>query len=145
MDYWKKQWVKIRMGTSQAIAETVYYKNDMEFEFYFRWRWYFKYLAAKYQVENPKHFVEFSTGAYDYIPDLAQRAKRLKDKITAKKAKITKVDKAWKEFKESYNSLFPLEEHPKYLPTINAINKLKSELDNMEEEYSTLVQLEAKA
>lgn len=144
-EFWKKQWVKIRMGKSQASAEIVYHKNDMEFEFYWRWSWYFKYLAAKFQVDNPRYFVEFSTGSYDYVPNVTQRAKRLKDRITAKKAKMTKVDKAWNQFRSSYNSLFPLEEHPKYLPTINAINQLKCELQNLEQEYLVLIQSAGKA
>lgn len=134
MEYWKKQWVKIRMGKNQGSAEVMYFKKDMSINFYFHWMWYFKYRAALYQVENPKSFVEYSTGSYDYIPEKEQVAKRLKDRIISKKAKLTIVHKEWKAFKENYNSLFPLESHPKYQATIDAINKLAFELRTMEDE-----------
>ena len=141
-EYWKKQWVKIRMGKTQSMAEIVYHKNDMEFEFYWRWSWYFKYLAAKFQVDNPRYFVEFSTGSYDFVPDNLQRAKRLKDKIIKRKALVTQANNKWTEFQKNYNSLFPITEHPKYEATVKRIRQLNAELDDLEYQYKTLTQNE---
>lgn len=137
-EIWKKQWVKIRMGESQSNCCLVYFKNDMTIDFYFRWRWYFKYLAASCQVQNPKFYIEFTEGSYDFVPEKQQVAKRLKDRIIAKKARITSVKKEWKEIKENWNSLFPIETHPKYQATIDKINQLCFELRTMEDEYKDL-------
>lgn len=121
---------KIFMGQSRSEATCVYYRNMMEPEFALRWNWYFKYRAALLQVQNPKMYVELTTGG-DWIDDDQGRI-NYRNKVIAKKAKITTYKNRLKEIESTWNELFPIKEDPKYINTIAIIEKEEKTLQEME-------------
>jgi hypothetical protein len=137
-------YVRIRQGPQQALAESVYYRKDMTFEFMTRWKWYFLYREARYRVEAPKAFTELSIGNYEADPRTTNeiKAKRLRDRITNKKGKITEISNRMKKAREKWNSLFPIEEDPWWSPALAKIEELQCELATMELEYHSLMNIE---
>ncbi|MDR1370149.1 MAG: hypothetical protein LBJ72_08525 [Dysgonamonadaceae bacterium] len=66
----RRFFIKIRLNKDskyESLAEVYYYRTDMTLEFYFRWKWYFDYRAALVRVQNPKAFIEYTCGSYEYI------------------------------------------------------------------------------
>lgn len=138
-EIWKKGTVKIMMGKTQTIAKCVYFNTEISTDMMSKWRWYFKYRCARFQYENPTYYVEMFVNFYDYIPEKNVVAKRMKGRITAKKAKVTEINNKWDKFKREWNSLFPIESDSKYQATVDKIYKLNFELKSMEMEYSELI------
>ena len=138
MEIWVKCYVKITMGKSRGDMQTVYYRKDLSVDFFHKWSWYFRYRAALFQVQNPRYYVEYSHGSYDYVPQKEEVLKRLKDRITAKKAKVTKINNEWKILQENWNSLFPITEDPRYKATVKAIQNANNELLAMQQEYEAV-------
>lgn len=135
----RRYFIKVRGGIQQALAETIYYRNDMTFEFFIKWRWYFEYRAALYRVNNPRHFVDISHGGYDFIPPRAQLIKTLKNKISNRKGKVTHWEWCIGKAKETWNELFPIEDDQTYQKALTKLNKAKFELSQMETELANLL------
>lgn len=131
---YKRFFVKIRAGKTQASAETVYFQTDMEFTFLMRWMWYFKYRAALFQVRNPRWYVEFRHDSYEHVPEPELVAKQLRDKITGKKAAITKVRNQLRLAKENWMYLFPIEDDDHYQKCVRKCVQLEGELACLERE-----------
>ena len=95
----------------EPSPEKMHFWTGLRFEIYIKYDWYFRYRTALLQVQYPMRFVELRTFQYDYIPTEIELKKRLKDKITGNKAKLTiwkkKVADYEKEFEvTNRNSLF---------------------------------------
>lgn len=133
-------YVKIRGGKNEGLAECVYYKANMTFEFYFRWRWFFKYRAALYQVQNPKHFVVLDNGRYEYVEQAEEKRVRLANKIKSKKAKVTELQNKLKLAQDHWllNNLFSIEDDPIYKRAVAKIESKKAELVAIQLEYNSL-------
>jgi hypothetical protein len=135
----KRYFVKVRGGKQQALAETIYYRNEMTFEFFIKWRWYFEYRAALYRVNNPRHFVDISHGGYEYIPPRVELIKMLKNKITNRKGKVTQWDCCISKAKETWSELFPIEDDQMFQKAVAKLNKAKLELEQMEAELENIL------
>lgn len=72
-----------------AEPKKMHFWTGLKFDIYNKYRWYFRYRTALLQVQYPMRFVELETFQYDYIPTEIELRKRLKDKITGNKAKLT--------------------------------------------------------
>ena len=59
------------------------------FQQYNKWQWYFRYRAALEQVKHPRNFVELAQFSYEYVPEQEELKRRMKNKLIAKKAKLT--------------------------------------------------------
>jgi hypothetical protein len=111
------------MGSSQAIAQTVYYKNDMHFDLFFKWLWYFEYRAALLKVANPKNYVKLLTGSYAYTLPKDDYIKKLKDNIKARKGTVTGIKNKMALAKKHWAFLFPIEEDPDWKKAEELLNK----------------------
>lgn len=123
-------------------GECVYYQKDFPFQIFSKWQWYFRYRAALIQVANPKRLVELSTFSYEYVPTYEEKRKRMKDKLTAKRGKLTQWRNEFRRVCDSWNSLFPVEQDPRYRATVDKIDSVAAELDRMEREYKQFTLLE---
>ncbi len=125
--------VKIRKHSSgkSVLANVVYYKTDMTFEFFMKWKWYFEYRAALLRVKEPRAYVEYIHGNYEYIlPEDIYRAK-LKNLIRAAKSERTQVRRAIANAKRNWSEMFPIEEHPKWGATIAKLEYYQKRLNDL--------------
>jgi vacuolar-type H+-ATPase subunit I/STV1 len=129
----KRLFVKIihSKSGSRSLAQTVYFRNEMTVDFYFRWEWYFKYRAALLRVKNPKNYTELIQGTYEYTPKTQELQKRVQDKIRGKKAKITQVKNQLKKVEKEWRELWPIHEDERYKNTINKIAEMEAELQEL--------------
>lgn len=134
MEIWKKMYVKIYFGQTTAHRQTVYFRDELSFELFQKWKWYFEYRAALLRVQNPKCCIELHYGSYDYIPDAQARAKRTKDILTARKAKYTKAHNQLCNIRNNHNSLFPIEDDKYYIEALKKVHQLKMEIRQLEQE-----------
>lgn len=134
----RRFWVKIIAGKEQGMSKTIYYRNDLPFQVMNKWRWYFRYREALYRVQNPRHYVELSSGSYDYVAPIDEQRKELRNKIKGAKAVVTKYENLLKKAKESWQELFPIEDEEDYKKSVLKINKKKHEVRLYEYELSQL-------
>jgi hypothetical protein len=99
--------------------------DKMTFELRMRWDWYFKYRAALFQVQNPRCEVLIYWGN---IPNEKTDYEILKNKIKAKKAKITEYNNKLKKSEEHWNMIFPIQEDELYKKAVEKIKRLEFEL-----------------
>lgn len=134
-------YVRIRQGSCQSLAKTVYYRKEMTFEFMCRWKWYFHYREALVRIKTPRHFTELLIGSYepDKLTATQIKAKRLRDRIISKKGKITEKKNLLRKALENWNSFLPIEEDPIWPKAVAKIESLKCELTAMESEYQALI------
>lgn len=86
--------------------------DNLRFELQVKYQWYFRYRAALLQVKYPRAIVELTTG--DKKPDAHRAVHLAHNRLRARKAKVTEFNNKLDKLKESWNSLFPLEEDPKF-------------------------------
>lgn len=112
--------------------------KDFPFHIFMKWQWYFRYRAALIQVANPKLFVELRTFSYTYVPTFEEERKRAKDRLTAKKAKVTSWHKKVAAYRASWTYLFPVDDDADFIAALAKVKKAEDELTDMQQEYDTL-------
>jgi hypothetical protein len=122
----------------QALAEVVYFRNDMTVEFYQRWKWYFEYRAALIKVQNAKSIVTIQQGSYPYILPKDELIKKLESKIRSKKAKIVEFENKLQNAVNKWDELYPIEQHPLWSRVIEKKSAYYSELKNLEQELKVI-------
>lgn len=105
-----------------------------------RWKWYFKYRAALLQIKYPKYDVEIKYSTSD-VKSQIQEMNIIERKISAKKRKVTEFFNKAEKVKMNHNELFPLEENPIYLTLKNIEKTKRIELEKLEEEYISKINL----
>lgn len=122
-------WVKITQKDpkGQTIKTKVW--KDLQFKTRLKFDWYFKYIAAKWQIEQPKGEIIFSHGKELATGENLTKAN--KDKARATKAKITQFENKLEAFKKNYNSLFPIETDIQYQKASQKIAALKAKLKTL--------------
>lgn len=136
----KRYFVKIRAGKTQSVAETIYFQNGLTFELMSKYRWYFKYRTALYQVQHPRHFVEMEHGGYKYTPPDQEQLKSLKDKIAGKRRTISKFRTQVLMAEQNWSWLFPIDEDKDYLRALAKIEEHQAELEELENKFQTILQ-----
>lgn len=106
-----------------------------------RWQWYFRYRQALWQVEHPRKRVIMERYTYqpETITERQQAAVRLKNRITARKRKITEIKNKIKLARQSWSEIFPMEEHPYYHQAAQKLQRLQREEKEMREQYKKLI------
>lgn len=128
-----------------ANRELLRYWNGFRFRTYMKWRWYFRYLVAKYQVQHPTYYVEWVEFGYDYVEPKEEARKRITNKIRSAKAKITQWTGKIEQFLEEYEKqqakvLFPVpvSENKDYKATLKKLEQKKKDLATLEEQLTKL-------
>ncbi|HPV55484.1 MAG TPA: hypothetical protein PKW61_00030 [Tenuifilaceae bacterium] len=99
---------------------------NLRFELRVKYDWYFKYRAALLQIKYPKHTVQTHWGSEPALGKFLENLKR--NKIIAKKRKITEFENKLKLAEKNWNSLFPIHEDIFYQKATAKIERLKKEL-----------------
>jgi len=103
--------------------------SNMKWQLRVKYDWYFKYRAALLQVKYPKYLVDLIIGNE---PAKGKALEQIKaDKLRAKKAKLTKYKNNLEKAKQSWASIFPIEEDQLYQKAVEKIKSLEFELNNM--------------
>jgi hypothetical protein len=115
-----------------------YFRNDMTLEFYNKWEWYFNYRAALLKVQNPKLYVNYEHGVYNYILPEEQYKEKVKNKYISSKRQITIYEKRIKAITGKWNELFPIEDHPDWKKVTAKLDYYKQEFENIKTEYNLI-------
>lgn len=115
------------------LVERLYW-GHYTFELFQRWKWYFQYRSALLQVKYPKYYVHTAWGPE---PATKSREKILKNRIRAKKAKITEYSNKLKKFEDGYTEIFPISENEMYIKAKQKIERLKSDLIELQSEIES--------
>lgn len=99
-----------------------------------RWGWYFRLRGAMLQVKYPRHRIEHVHGFVN--PELNE-LQRIRNKIIARKRKITEMKNKMKAIENTWNELFPIEEHPIYKKIQEKFSRLNRELDELHSEMKS--------
>lgn len=114
------------------------YYSGFKFETYNKWRWFFRYRTARYQIDHPRKMVELREFSFDYLPSDEEKKQRIKNKLRSAKAKVTEWTNKLEAYKANHNSLFPVEDHPLYQKAVAKVEAKKIEVQQYEEELSQL-------
>lgn len=138
---------KIYVGKHQGNKLVYYYKCDMSFDFFMKWKWYFEYRAALLKVEFPRLNVWCDFVSYKKVIPSEAYHKKLKNLVSSRKGKITEFRKKIEDAKAKWemveqNLLFKtsLEDDPLYKKVearlqshIMNLKEAQDELDNFKE------------
>lgn len=124
-------WYIIEAYTKQGgdIVERMKWRG-LTFTLRCKYDWYFKYRAALLQVKYPKMYVTVRWGHEPATGITADQI--LKNKIIAKKRKVTEYENKLQRAKNEWNYLFPIEQDVTYLQATEKVNKLKFELQTLQ-------------
>jgi len=124
----------IEVKLDNVVIATLYWGN-LPFKIYYRWFWYFKYRAALYQVKYPRAVVTSTYGMQKGNVNPHCKKKFLENKIVAAKRNITMYENRIKKFGESYNELFPMDEHDNFKELKRRLENSKKRLEDLKTEY----------
>jgi len=112
--------------------------DGFTFERFNRWRWYFRYLEARFQIENPRRLVELQIFNYTHLNEKEVHRINLKNKLRSAKAKVTEWTNKIERFRQGYNELFPIEEYPPYQRAIAKVEAKKVRVEELTKELASL-------
>ena len=107
--------------------------SGLKWELRLKYDWYFKYRAALLQVRYPKLEVQVHWGNEPATGKTLEEMRQ--SKIRAKKSKITQYKNKLDRAKQSWSSLFPIEDDVDYKRAVEKINRLEAELES----YSKII------
>jgi hypothetical protein len=103
--------------------ETIYYNSGFTFHHFHKWRWFFRYRCALYQVKYKSKYVELITFKYEFVPTTEQEIKRISDKLRGAKGTATKYRNKMDKIINNWTQIFPYKDHPDFC---RADNKVKT-------------------
>lgn len=110
--------------------------QGLRFDTYMKFRWYFRYVAARIQMRYPKALVEVVPFKVAYVlSEQEQKRKSIKDRITRTKASITQVQKALDNMHASWSELFPIEQDTTWIAGVKKLEFLNTKLNNLENQW----------
>lgn len=108
-----------------------YYKwENLSFELFIKYKWYFEYRYALLRIKYPKFRIEHN----QLKRDLNQKEKKslFENRLIGKKRTLTKYRNALKLFEKNWSSLFPIMEDEQYQMALVKISRVENELKEME-------------
>jgi hypothetical protein len=127
-------WVKIQgypAGLHNSQPQLLHRWDGLPYQVRLRWDWFFRYKAARFQVEHPRWCIELSHGRIDHImTDEEAAAKALADKLQAAKARVTRIERQRDAYQEQYagRHLFPIWEDAIYQKLSKKLIEAKQKL-----------------
>ncbi len=122
-------WFNIKViGERREVVEYLSW-SGLVWELRLKYDWYFKYRAALLQVKYPRFEVQTAWGNEPAAGKTLEKIRR--DKISGKKATITKHKNSLKKAKDNWVSLFPIEDDPVYQRAVEKIDRLEFELQSL--------------
>lgn len=128
--------VLIVAGYSQPIAKTIYLNKNLRVFQGSKWMWYFKYIQAKYIIQNPKHYTDIRISRIEVNPNENDIADAKRKEISKQKGRITKAQNRLDEYLRLCRAKDPLNIDPpenweNVKMAIEKINKMKFEFQTL--------------
>ncbi len=124
-------WVTVKVHTRLGGELIQLLRWDgMRFETRTKWDWYFKYRAALAQVQHPRAHVEMRWGNEPAIGRTLDQLNAAKAR--SKKAKITELRNKLQKAVDTWESIFPIEQDSLYQKALAKIERLESELCDLQ-------------
>lgn len=95
-----------------------------------KWKWYFEYRYALLRIKYPKNHI--LKGSYDYDAPADIQLINLKNRITAKKRKISEINNKLQLAIDNWNELFPIEENELFIKAVDKLKRLNNELQQLQ-------------
>jgi hypothetical protein len=128
-------WVMIVVRQSEGGERICWRKWDnLPWAVRSKWNWFFTYRAARYQVQYPRANVVLKWGIK---PKTDIELIQLKNKLAAKRGKITETANKIAYVEKNWVSLFPLETEPKYQEAVAKLARLREEEKLLAAEYQS--------
>lgn len=99
--------------------------SGLRFDLRMKYDWYFKYRAALLQVKYPKFQIDVFWGNEPAHGKTLEQIRA--SKIRAKKAKITEIKNKLQKAKDSWSSLFPIEDDYHYQKAVSKLKRVEFE------------------
>lgn len=127
--------VHVQVFTSSNCRELVEHLSWVDLPWHTRMRfdWYFKYRRALLQVKYPKHHTVMKWGHYE--PEGDQGLRILRNRIIAKKGKLTEVRNKLQKAIDHWDQLFPIEDDLLYKNAVAKIERIENELKELQIQY----------
>ena len=120
--------IKVRVKPGGELVEFLHW-SGLKWKLRLKWDWYFNYRAALAQVQHPKYGVEYTWG---HKPAKGKSLDEIrKVKIISKKAQISKYENLLLKAKQNWNQLFPIEDDEMYRRAVAKVDRLKCELETL--------------
>ena len=123
-----------RKSYKASDPKVVYFKQGLTFQLFNRWKWYFRYRAALWQVEYPRQYVELEFIQVKYVPTAVQEKQRLMNRLVAAKGKITQIQRGLAEMQSNWSQLFPIEDDPTYQRYIEKLQEYRDRYNSIKKE-----------
>lgn len=109
----------------------------LRFELVMKYQFYFRRIAAIYQLENPKKITGFEMWREKTEEEKEAKERRdLENKIRSAKAKVTLAKKQLDELRANWYEIFPVEEHPKFAATEKKLKEKQITIDILERQLN---------
>jgi hypothetical protein len=103
--------------------------ENLTFELFCKYKWYFEYRYALFRVRYPKSLINHE----NFKRDLNEKETIdfLKNKIIGKKRTITKYKNKLSIYESNWNSLFSISDDEPYKKAVHKISRLEEELNEL--------------
>jgi hypothetical protein len=120
-------------GYGSLVIDFLRWK-DLTFDIRIKWEWYFRYRAALLKVKYPRSMVLYQWGNYEVESEEDAARRALKNRITAKKGKVTEVSNKLKQFETEWSKkyLFPASDQPEHKFLTEKLTRVKKDLIQLE-------------
>lgn len=131
-------WVKIvvfKKGYGSEVIKTIIW-DGLPFPLRTKWDWYFKYRAALEQVNNPRSHVHFTWG--NTPAEGKPLTQQLKDRLTSRKALVTKTENAIRKYENANQKLLIWEKETDemYQKALEKLSNYRDEMHEAEQELN---------
>jgi len=132
-------------GGGEAIEQLVW--KDFPSWLVVKWNWYFEYRAALLKVKYPRFCVDIYKDKIEANEDvlLKLKQKQLKDRIIAKKGKITQIrgkikiqESLLDSYKASYCKMFSIEDEAEYKAIVANLERARQKVTELEFELAQM-------
>ena len=116
-------------------GKALYFKDGLTYELMNKYRQYFRYRAALFQVKHPSQYVEVRT--FSHEPKSADAELQFtKNKLRAAKAKLTEWSNKVGRYRLAWCSLYPIEDDAAYQKAMSKIEKQKARIIELQNQLS---------
>ena len=122
-------------------SKIIYENEGFRINNLMRWKWFFRYRQAIEQAKTPKQLVQLQLISYVPVNRDEVMIKVLKDRLSAAKSAVTKIQVQIERAKVDYQSksLFSIESEPKYAAALKKLGEKIAKVEEIENELNQLI------
>lgn len=109
--------------------------GDMDFHLMMKYQWYYEYRYALLRIKYPKNHIRKGSFSRDLKP--YEEYELWKNAVIGKKRTISKYKNKLQLARDTWSSMFPIEDDELYQKAVAKIQRLEAELIELEKLYDT--------